>query len=84
MKKINFDSINPTAKTILKTILFMVYMYGLVVVTPYLFDGLFSLDLFVWLKPVICVILGLVIYGPLLDKISDILDDDEDNDKKDK
>lgn len=75
MKKIKFT--NSTLKSVLKTILFFVYVYGLVVITPYLFDGLFSVDLFAWLKPVICVILGAVIYDPLLGKISDILDDDE-------
>ena len=90
MKKINFnsiDSIGPavTPKSILKTILFMIYMYGLVVVTPYLLDGLFSMeDLFTWLKPVLSVIFLSIVYGPLVDKIFNLLDDGDNDKNKDK
>ena len=61
-------------KTILKTVLFIIYLYGLVVITPLLLDGLFSVDLFTWLKPVVNAVLMLIVYGPLFDKIVDILD----------
>lgn len=79
MKKIKFTKLN--LKNTLKTILFMLYIYGLVIVTPYLFDSFLSVDLFTWLKPVICVILGAIIYDPLLGKISDILELDDEKDK---
>lgn len=61
-------------KHILKTVFFIIYLYGLVVITPPLLDGLFSVDLFTWLKPVVNAVLMLIIYGPLFDKIVDILD----------
>jgi hypothetical protein len=61
-------------KTILKTIFFIIYLYGLVVITPPLLDGLFSVDLFTWLKPVVNAVLMLIIYGPLFARILDILD----------
>lgn len=61
-------------KTILKTILFSIYLYGLVVITPPLLDGLFSVDLFTWLKPVVNAVLMLIVYGPLFARILDILD----------
>lgn len=61
-------------KTILKTVLFIIYLYGLVVITPLLLDGLFSVDLFTWLKPVVNAVLMLIIYGPLFARIVDILD----------
>jgi hypothetical protein len=61
-------------KHILKTVFFIIYLYGLVVTTPLLLDGLFSVDLFTWLKPVVNAVLMLIIYGPLFDRILDILD----------
>lgn len=61
-------------KTILKTVLFIIYLYGLVVITPPLLDGLFSVDLFTWLKPVVNAVLMLIVYGPLFARILDILD----------
>ena len=61
-------------KTILKTVFFIIYLYGLVVITPPLLDGLFSVDLFTWLKPVVNAVLMLIIYGPLFARILDILD----------
>lgn len=61
-------------KTILKTIFFIIYLYGLVVITPPLLDGLFSVDLFTWLKPVVNAVLMLIVYGPLFARILDILD----------
>lgn len=61
-------------KTILKTIFFIIYLYGLVVITPPLLDGLFSVDLFTWLKPVVNAVLMLIIYSPLFARILDILD----------
>ena len=61
-------------KHILKTIFFIIYLYGLVVITPPLLDGLFSVDLFTWLKPVVNAVLMLIIYGPLFARILDILD----------
>lgn len=78
MKKIKLE-LEPTdpklvLKTILKTVLFIIYLYGLVVITPPLLDGLFSVDLFTWLKPVVNAVLMLIVYGPLFDKIVDILD----------
>lgn len=80
MKKLTLENITP--KTILKTILFAVYVYGLVEVTPYLLDGLFSVgDLFTWLKPVLSVIFLSIVYGPLVDKIFNLLDDSDDSNK---
>ena len=78
MKKIKLE-LEPTdpklvLKTILKTVLFIIYLYGLVVITPPLLDGLFSVDLFTWLKPVVNAVLMLIIYGPLFARILDILD----------
>ena len=78
MKKIKLE-LEPTdpklvLKHILKTVLFIIYLYGLVVITPPLLDGLFSVDLFTWLKPVVNAVLTLIVYGPLFDKIVDILD----------
>jgi len=61
-------------KHILKTVFFIIYLYGLVTITPPLLDGLFSVDLFTWLKPVVNAVLMLIVYGPLFDKIVDILD----------
>lgn len=61
-------------KTILKTVLFIIYLYGLVVITPPLLDGLFSVDLFTWLKPVVNAVLMLIVYGPLFARILDILE----------
>lgn len=61
-------------KTILKTVLFIIYLYGLVVITPPLLDGLFSVDLFTWLKPVVNAVLMLIVYSPLFARILDILD----------
>lgn len=61
-------------KHILKTVLFIIYLYGLVVITPPLLDGLFSVDLFTWLKPVVNAVLMLIVYGPLFARILDILD----------
>lgn len=61
-------------KTILKTVFFIIYLYGLVVITPLLLDGLFSVDLFTWLKPVVNAVLMLIVYGPLFARILDILD----------
>lgn len=78
MKKIKLE-LEPTdpklvLKTILKTVLFIIYLYGLVVITPPLLDGLFSVDLFTWLKPVVNAVLMLIVYGPLFARILDILD----------
>ena len=78
MKKIKLE-LEPTnpklvLKTILKTVFFIIYLYGLVVITPLLLDGLFSVDLFTWLKPVVNAVLMLIIYGPLFARILDILD----------
>lgn len=78
MKKIKLE-LEPTdpklvLKTILKTVFFIIYLYGLVVTTPPLLDGLFSVDLFTWLKPVVNAVLMLIVYGPLFAKIVDILD----------
>lgn len=78
MKKIKLE-LEPTdpklvLKHILKTIFFIIYLYGLVIITPPLLDGLFSVDLFTWLKPVANAVLMLIVYGPLFDKIVDILD----------
>lgn len=61
-------------KTILKTVFFIIYLYGLVVITPPLLDGLFSVDLFTWLKPVVNAVLMLIVYNPLFARILDILD----------
>lgn len=61
-------------KTILKTVFFIIYLYGLVIITPPLLDGLFSVDLFTWLKPVVNAVLMLIVYGPLFARILDILD----------
>jgi hypothetical protein len=61
-------------KTILKTVFFIIYLYGLVTITPLLLDGLFSVDLFTWLKPVVNAVLMLIVYGPLFARILDILD----------
>ena len=61
-------------KTILKTVFFIIYLDGLVVITPPLLDGLFSVALFTWLKPVVNAVLMLIIYGPLFARILDILD----------
>nr|DAR61222.1 MAG TPA: hypothetical protein [Caudoviricetes sp.] len=61
-------------KTILKTVFFIIYLYGLVTITPPLLDGLFSVDLFTWLKPVVNAVLMLIVYGPLFARILDILD----------
>jgi hypothetical protein len=79
MKKTTKRKIEPTdpklvLKHILKTIFFIIYLYGLVVTTPPLLDGLFSVDLFTWLKPVVNAVLMLIIYGPLFARILDILD----------
>lgn len=81
MKKIKLE-LEPTdpklvLKTILKTIFFIIYLYGLVVITPPLLDGLFSVDLFTWLKPVVNAVIMLIIYGPLFARILDILDEVE-------
>ena len=78
MKKIKLE-LEPTnpklvLKHILKTVFFIIYLYGLVVITPPLLDGLFSVDLFTWLKPVVNAVLMLIVYGPLFDKIVDILE----------
>lgn len=78
MKKIKLE-LEPTdpklvLKTILKTVFFIIYLYGLVVITPCLLDGLFSVDLFTWLKPVVNAVLMLIVYGPLFARILDILD----------
>ena len=78
MKKIKLE-LEPTdpklvLKTILKTVFFIIYLYGLVVITPPLLDGLFSVDLFTWLKPVVNAVLMLIVYGPLFARILDILD----------
>lgn len=78
MKKIKLE-LEPTdpklvLKTILKTVSFIIYLYGLVVITPPLLDGLFSVDLFTWLKPVVNAVLMLIVYGPLFARILDILD----------
>lgn len=61
-------------KHILKTVFFIIYLYGLVMITPHLLDGLFSVDLFTWLKPVVNAVLMLVVYSPLFARILDILD----------
>ena len=61
-------------KHILKTVFFIIYLYGLVVITPPLLDGLFSVDLFTWLKPVVNAVIMLIVYGPLFARILDILD----------
>lgn len=61
-------------KHILKTVFFIIYLYGLVVITPPLLDGLFSVDLFTWLKPVVNAVLMLIVYSPLFARILDILD----------
>jgi len=61
-------------KHILKTVFFIIYLYGLVTITPPLLDGLFSVDLFTWLKPVVNAVLMLIVYGPLFARILDILD----------
>lgn len=61
-------------KHILKTVFFIIYLYGLVVITPPLLDGLFSVGLFTWLKPVVNAVLMLIVYGPLFARILDILD----------
>lgn len=79
MKKTTKRKIEPidpatTLKHILKTIFFIIYLYGLVVITPPLLDGLFSVDLFTWLKPVVNAVLMLIVYGPLFARILDILD----------
>lgn len=78
MKKIKLE-LEPTdpklvLKHILKTVFFIIYLYGLVTITPPLLDGLFSVDLFTWLKPVVNAVLMLIVYSPLFDKIVDILD----------
>lgn len=78
MKKIKLE-LEPTdpklvLKHILKIVLFSIYLYGLVVITPPLLDGLFSVDLFTWLKPVVNAVLMLIVYGPLFARILDILD----------
>lgn len=61
-------------KHILKTVFFIIYLYGLVVITPPLLDGLFSVGLFTWLEPVVNAVLMLIVYGPLFARILDILD----------
>lgn len=78
MKKIKLE-LEPTdpklvLKHILKTVFFIIYLYGLVVITPPLLDGLFSVDLFTWLKPVVNAVLMLIVYGPLFYRILNILD----------
>lgn len=78
MKKITLE-LEPTdpklvLKHILKTVFFIIYLYGLVTITPPLLDGLFSVDLFTWLKPVVNAVLILIVYSPLFARILDILD----------
>lgn len=78
MKKIKLE-LEPTdpklvLKHILKTVFFIIYLYGLVTITPPLLDGLFSVDLFTWLKPVVNAVLMLIVYSPLFARILDILD----------
>lgn len=75
-RKIKIEPIDPatTLKIILKTVFFIIYLYGLVVITPCLLDGLFSVDLFTWLKPVVNAVIMLIVYSPLFARILDILD----------
>ena len=76
MKKTTKRKIEPTdpklvLKHILKTVFFIIYLYVLVVITPLL---LFSVDLFIWLKPVVNAVLMLIVYGPLFARIVNRLD----------
>ena len=70
-------------KAIIKALLFIIYVYGLVKISPFLFDEIFSIDLFTWLRPVAGSILALVAYSPLINeliRIMEIFDNDDDND----
>ena len=92
--KLNIDKIsdidNPvTAKQVLKAIikalLFVIYVYGLIKISPYLFDEIFSIDLFTWLRPIAGSILALIAYGPLVDRLISIIeyfDNDDDNNEE--
>jgi len=86
----NIDNDNPTTpkqvlKAIIKALLFIIYVYGLIKISPYLFDEIFSIDLFTWLRPVAGSILALVAYSPLINeliRIMELFDNDDDNDEK--
>lgn len=72
-------------KSIIKALLFVIYVYGLIKISPYLFDEIFSIDLFTWLRPVAGSILALVAYSPLINeliRIMEIFDNDDDNNDK--
>ena len=74
-------------KSIIKALLFVIYVYGLIKISPYLFDEIFSIDLFTWLRPVAGSILALVAYSPLINeliRLMDLFDNDNDNDNEDK
>ena len=69
-------------KSIIKALLFIIYVYGLIKISPFLFDEIFSIDLFTWLRPVAGSILALVAYSPLINeliRIMEIFDNDDDN-----
>lgn len=77
-------------KAIIKALLFVIYVYGLFKISPFLFDEIFSIDLFTWLRPVAGSILALVAYSPLINELIRLMDlfdnddDDNNNDKEDK
>ena len=74
-------------KSIIKALLFVIYVYGLVKISPFLFDEIFSIDLFTWLRPVAGSILALVAYGPLINeliRLMDLFDNDDNNDDEEK
>lgn len=94
--KLNIDKPIPTPtptptpkeilKSIIKALLFVIYVYGLVKISPFLFDEIFSIDLFTWLRPIAGSILALVAYSPLINeliRLMEIFDNDDDNDNDD-